>query len=68
MPAGSVRRDGMGLAPSLRAEVPPSVRRDGMGLAPSRVADDDPVPQGCVVCYHWTAAGRARETVLEITR
>ena len=45
-----------------------SVRRDGMGLAPSRVADDDPVPQGCVVCYHWTAAGRARQTVLEITR
>jgi hypothetical protein len=44
-----------------------SVRRDGMGLAPSRVADDDPVPQGCVVCYHWTAAGRARQTVLEIT-
>jgi hypothetical protein len=57
----------MGLAPSLRAEVPPSVRRDGMGLAPSRVADDDPVPQGRALCYHEMAAGRARQTVLEIT-
>jgi len=44
-----------------------SVRRDGMGLAPSRVTDDLPGPQGCAVWYHWMAAGRARQTVLEIT-